>query len=175
MKINSYPLPDAALLQKYAHAGNHTDCYGADVDFGVSHEQFVAAFYTTWLFKLERWILIWAVKRPSTDAQALELAQGLREQFAAWDVEARTERQLLMCDLHGQTRSWLMTTDADDVKQTRTRLYFGSAVVARVDPTTGRASSLGTLYRALMGFHRIYSILLLRAACSKLSRLNASA
>ena len=172
-RIHACPLPDEALLQIYVRSGAYTDCYTVDIDRRISHEQFVAAFYTTWLFKLERWILAWTVKRPSTDAQALELAQGLREQFAAWDVEARSECQLLLCDLHGQTRSWLMTselmTPGKDEECQRTRLYFGSAVVRRLDPTTG-ASSRGFLFRALLGFHRIYSRLLLRAACKRLDR-----
>lgn len=171
-RIRRCPLPDSALLQEYVRADTHTDCYAVDVVDRVRHEQFVAAFYTTWLFKLERWILGWAVKRPSTDAQALELARGLRDRFAAWHVEGRSTDQLLLCDLHGRTRSWLMTSAIEGGRD-GTRLYFGSAVVPRVDSATG-ASSLGFPYRALLGFHRIYSHLLLRAACSKLNRLKTT-
>ena len=167
--IRACPLPDAALLKRYDDIGAYTDCYETDFDCHVSHEQFVVAFYTTWLFKLERWILSWAVKRPSTDAQAVELARGHRDQFAAWSVEARCMDQLLLCDLHGRTRSWLMVSSDGEVGQ-GTRLYFGSAVVPRVDPAT-RIPSPGLLFRALLGFHRVYSILLLRAACSRLVRL----
>lgn len=172
-RIRSRPLPDSALLRKYFRADTHTDCFTVDVDVRVSQEQFVAAFYTTWLFKLERWILGWAVNRPSTDAQALELALGLRDRFAAWDVEGRSKDQLLLCDLHGRTRSWLMTSGRED-SLNGTRLYFGSAVVPVVDSATG-TSSLGIVYRALLGFHRVYSHLLLRAARSKLAKLEDSA
>ena len=68
----------------------------------------MTAFYTTWLFRLERWILRLAVARPSTDEEAHQLARGEREAFAAWSVEARAPDQLLMCDFTGRTRSWLM-------------------------------------------------------------------
>ena len=168
-KIRNCALPDSALLQKYAVEGTYTDCYAVNLDRRISQSEFVSAFYTTWLFKLERWILAWAVNRPSSDAQASELAAATRDAFAAWRVEQRTHDQLLMCDFIGRTRSWLMTArraDHDDC----TRLYFGSAVVPRVDPVTG-ARSLGVSYRALLGFHKLYSRLLLGAACARLHRL----
>ncbi len=167
-KIRYCALPDSALLQKYAVVGTYTDCYAVDLDRRISQSEFVSAFYTTWLFKLERWILAWAVNRPSSDAEASELAATSRDAFAAWRVEQRTHDQLLMCDFIGRTRSWLMTApraDHDD----GTRLYFGSAVVPRIDPATG-ARSLGVSYRALLGFHRLYSRLLLGAACARLHR-----
>lgn len=171
-RTRSCQLPENALLLQYFEDGTYTDCYRADMDGRVSQVEFVAAFYSTWLFKLERWILGWAVKRPSTDAEALELAQGRRDRFAAWDVERRTEDQLLLCDLHGRTRSWLMTSpDAGDGPGTR--LYFGSAVVPRFHADTGK-SSLGFTYRALLGFHKLYSRCLLHAACSKLLRRETS-
>ena len=40
----------------------------------ISFPEFVFAFYTTLLFKLERLILKWTVSKPSTDAQARQLA-----------------------------------------------------------------------------------------------------
>ena len=167
-KIRLLPLPDSALLQKYAIEGTYTDCYGVDLDQHVSQVEFVSAFYTTWLFKLERWILAIAVKRPSSDEQVIELAAAERETFAAWHVESRTPEQLLMCDFIGRTRSWLMTD-----QRAGTRLYFGSAVVPRVDPATG-THSLGAIFRVLLGFHKVYSRFLLGAACSKLRRLGKS-
>jgi hypothetical protein len=45
----------------------------------------------------------------------------------------------------------------------RTRLYFGSAVVPRKGQT-----GLGGRYRALLGFHKRYSKILLRAARARL-------
>jgi hypothetical protein len=43
-------------------------------------------------------------------------------------------------------------------------------VVPRIDPASGK-SSLGLVYRALLGFHKVYSRLLLGAAAMRLQRL----
>lgn len=123
----------------------------------------MTAFYTTWLFRLERWILRLAVARPSTDEEARQLARGEREAFAAWSVEARAPDQLLMCDFTGRTRSWLMVAPAAG-----TRLYFGSVVVPVRDPKTGE-TGLGPVHGPLIGFHKLYSRLLLGAAARRLA------
>jgi hypothetical protein len=153
-------LPPGTLLEKYAGGRGCTDCYATEVERAVTQAQYVEAFYTTWVFRLERLILKWAVSRPSTDAQAMRLAEGSLDTFAAWSVEARAPDQLLLCDLYGRTRSWLMAAPAGEG---RTRLYFGSAVVPRKGQT-----GLGGRYRALLGFHKRYSKILLRAARARL-------
>jgi len=53
-----------------------------------------------------------------------------------------------------------------------TRLYFGSAVVPRRSARSGR-EGLGPLFSSLLGFHKLYSRLLLRAARSRLARRRA--
>jgi hypothetical protein len=158
--IRPCALPAGALLERYRRGGHYTDCYVAQTAAAVTGADYVAAFYTTPVFKLERLILKWAVSRPSTDAQARELAGGLRDDFAAWDVEARAPEQLLMRDLYGRTCSWLM---AEPSASGGTRLYFGSAVVV----APGRAQP-GGAFRPLLGFHKLYSRVLLRAARSRL-------
>jgi hypothetical protein len=168
--IQSCPLPDNALLSRYRNEDAYTDCYMIDISMRVSHAQYVNAFYTTFVFKLERFILKWTVSKPSTDAQAKQLADGARDSFAAWTVEARTEDQLLMCDFASRTRSWLMIVPLES--DGGTRLYFGSAVVPIVDFRTGK-STLGLGVRLLLGFHRIYSVVLLYAAKSRLEALQA--
>ena len=156
-------LPADALLQRYREAGAYTDCYGGVVAADIAHAQYVEAFYTTWIFRLERWVLAVFVARPSTDAQARALAAGEVDTFAAWTVEARAPDQLLLCDYRGRTRSWLMTApDAGG-----TRLYFGSAVVPEVNERTGR-KALGWVFAGLLGFHKLYSRVLLRAAIARL-------
>ena len=160
------PLPQHALLARYAGNGGYTDCYATDLPGSYSHAEFVAAFYTTWLFKLERNILQWLAAKPSTDLQAEELAQGGRSSFAAWTVEASAPNQLLLCDLLGNTRSWLMVEPRHEGGVTR--LYFGSAVVPRADRRTGHRR-MGLSFRALLGFHRRYSRALLAAARSRLT------
>ena len=131
----------------------------------ISLDQYVAAFYTTFVFKVERFILRWAVSKPSTDDQAKALAAGSIEEFAAWRVEKRNDHQLLLCDYRGSTRSWLMV---ERLEATRTRLYFGSAVVTSRDSRTGKPE-LAFVFRALLGFHKIYSQVLLHAAKSRLT------
>lgn len=129
--------------------------------------EFVETFYTGRLFKLERWLLRVFLSRPSTDLQAQQLALGEVNEFAAWRVEARATDQLLMSDIGGRTRSWLMVAPSD--VPGHTRLYFGSAVVPAVNPVTGK-SSLGFGFTALLGFHKLYSRALLSAAAARLAR-----
>jgi hypothetical protein len=166
VSIRREPLPEHALHAHYQRAGAYADCYATRIEQPVSHAAFVAAFYTSWLFKLERWILR-LVKKPSTDEEAHALARGERHSFAAWTVEARATDQLVMCDFLGRTRSWLMVEALDGGKATR--LFFGSVVVPQLDAATGK-SSLGASYSLLLGFHKLYSRALLRAARSRLFR-----
>ncbi len=163
-------MPDEALLGSYTRNGAFTDCYATELSGTFSQAQYVQAFYTTWVFKLERLILQWAVARPSTDEQARLLAEGAIDSFAAWHVEGRSEHQLLMADFQGRTRSWLMVVPVTAGANARTRLYFGSAVVPVRDSTTG-TSTLGFVFSALMGFHKLYSHVLLYAARSRLKAL----
>jgi hypothetical protein len=165
--IHRRPLPEGALLARYIQDGAYTDCYATDISDAVTHARYVAAFYTTALFKLERFILRWVASRPSTDAQAEQLATGATDSFAAWHVEAQAEHQLLLSDLLGRTRSWLMVAPLETGNGSATRLYFGSAVVAVQNARSGKPS-LGPLYRALLGFHKLYSQALLHAAKARL-------
>jgi hypothetical protein len=164
--IRRCALPDDALLAGHRDAGAYTDCYCVDVPADVPFAHFVEAFYTTALFKVERLVLAWFASRPSTDAEARALALGTRDAFAAWSVEARADRQLLLCDYTRRTRSWLMVAPAPDGTG-GTRLYFGSAVVP-VHQASGRRK-LGVVFAALLGFHRLYSRLLLRAARARVA------
>ena len=166
--IQPCSLPDDALLGIYRANGGFTDCYATNIDRLVSQQQFVTAFYTTPLFKLERVILKWAVSRPSTDADVHQLASGASNTFAAWHVEKRSENQLLMCDVHGRTRSWLMVAPSRNSPSPATRLYFGSAVIPTKSGTTS-GSTVGLGFRALLGFHQVYSKALLSAAKSRLN------
>jgi len=160
-------LPQGALLNKYKNEGAYADCYFIEVTRLVLQADFVEAFYTTPLFKAERLILSRFAGKPSSDLQARQLAAGEIVDFAAWSVEARTENQLLLCDYLGRTRSWLMSAPTEVHGVTGTRLYFGSAVVPRRNTATGR-TSMGFIFHALSGFHRLYSRMLLRAARSRL-------
>jgi hypothetical protein len=163
--IRRSAIPADALHARYGRDGAYLDCFIADLDRVVPMEAFIEAFYTTWLFKLERRILAWTVDKPSTDTHARELAHGQRKDFAAWTLEARTDDQLLMCDFLGTTRSWLRSSP----ERGGTRLFFGSVVTARRDVRSGRMA-LGWSYRLLLGFHKLYSRALLSVARAKLRR-----
>ena len=165
--IERCPLPDNALLNKYDYPGVYTDCYRTDVIGAVTHEEYVGMFYTTLLFKLERIILKWAVSKPSSDIQAIQLADGNTDTFSAWHVEDRCENQLLLSDFQGRTRSWLMVAPVNIEDIRKTRLFFGSAVTPVRNAET-KKTSLGFGYSMLLGFHKIYSVLLLYSAKSNL-------
>jgi hypothetical protein len=171
--IKTCSLPENALLKAYQQSDAHTDCYTTDVSFKVSHEQYVQAFYSTTIFKLERKILQWALAKPSSDQDVILLANGKLETFAVWDVEKRGAEQLLMCDHFKRTRSWLMveTIKSDDNiisnNNNKTRLYFGSAVVPLKHDKAGKPS-FGFMFHALSLFHKAYSIALLYSAKSRL-------
>jgi hypothetical protein len=171
--VTACALPTGALLARLAQNGAYTDCYATDLPGHVTHAHYVAAFYTTPLFKVERFILKHAMSRPATDDDSRRLADGTSTRFSAWTVEARAPDQLLLCDVTGRTRSWLMVAPvagpAPDGLAGGTRLYFGSAVVP-LRGANGGAPYMGWGFRALLGFHKLYSVALLRSAAAALRR-----
>ena len=150
MSVRTETLPKNALLQRYAQDPlNYTDCYVKDVAGTIGLSDFMMAFYTTRLFRAERFVLKIAARKPSTDADARAVADGDAQAFAVWTVEDRTSDQALLCDMARLTRSWFMVKAIPD----GTRLYFGSAVT----PTS-------PLVKVLTPLHTLYSRLLLGAA-----------
>ena len=167
-EITEPPLPENALLRRFVDSGDYTDCFMAHLSTDVTFPAYIEAFYTTAVFKTERFILKWLVSRPSTDEEARALANDQRREFAAWRMLDRTENQLLMMDFRGQTCSWFLLGPAAD----GCNLYFGSAVIRNRKTASGRR--LGGVHGLLLGFHRVYSRVLLRAACKRLAESNPS-
>ena len=130
--------------------------------------ELVNAFYTTWLFKLERLVIRVIAQQASTDDDVARLAEGSTQKFAVWTVEERTPTQLLLCDSHGRTRSWLMVESASNQGHASTRLLFGSAVTPII--SDHGKTGLGTGFRLLLPIHRAYSKLLLNACRARLRR-----
>ncbi len=158
-------LPPDALLTVYGEDARHfTDCYVVEVAGPVSLSEFVTAFYTTRLFRVERLILSLVLGARASDADAADLANGKASRYSAWSVEGRRETQLLMCPVDGRTRSWFMATPGDDAGAA-SRLYFGSAVLNA--PKSGLTAFM---FKALLGFHKLYSLALLSSARAKLGR-----
>jgi hypothetical protein len=159
-------VPDDALLQTYRGGlrperwGSYGDCFSVTVDRVASLADFVFAFYTSPVFRIERLMLRALVGVPSSDAAVRALAGGFSASFAVWYVGMRTVTQLLMCDRYERTRSWFRVVPLDGG---RTLLQFGSAVAARRDRQTG-ATKFGGGFRLLLGFHVLYSQVLLHAA-----------
>lgn len=161
--VHPTSVPEHSLLQRYSDSGAYVDCYTTEFSARASHSQFVEAFYTTPLFRLERLVLGAVASCSSTDAQVKELAHGQRESFAAWQVESRAPNEVLL--RAGRTRSWLMVSASDGA---RTRLMFGSAVLPKPSAQSG-SGHLGGTFRALLGFHKLYSRALLLSARLRLS------
>jgi hypothetical protein len=132
----------------------------------VSLSDFVYAFYTSPVFRIERAILRILAGAPSADAEARAVADGSGSSFAIWLVGERTPTQLLMCDRFEKTRSWFQVVPLEGGG---TVLRFGSAVATSRDRQTG-ALSVGRGFRWLMGFHVLYSRILLNAARRGLAR-----
>ncbi len=168
LSVERCDLPENSLLSVYRDDGYYTDCYATDIDRKISQIEYIQAFYTTVLFKVERTILKWAVSKPSTNEDVCLLAEAKVETFAAWDVEARRDDQILLSDYRGRTRSWLMSVPSSCKDRDSTRLYFGSAVVPmRIKGT--EEPGMGKTYSVLLHFHKLYSQLLLSSAKSRLS------
>ncbi len=167
--IERCQLPDDALLKKYADSEAYTDCYRTELKSRITHSQYVEAFYTTWLFKLERIVLKWWLSKPSSDSDAKKLAGDQTDVFAAWHVEERSENQLLLSDFQGRTRSWLMVAPMDNDGRRKTRLFFGSAVVPNKNKET-KKNSFPPGFFILLAFHKIYSKLLLYSARTSLNK-----
>jgi len=169
--VIAHTLPIGAMLETYAGEGAYTDCYVAEIPRDVTHAEFVEAFYTTAVFKLERLLLRLFLSQPSTDAQAAQLAAGSLDFFAIWSVEGRQPNQLVLADFFGRTRSWLMTESIGALSGGGTRLYFGSALVPSV-PGKGAGvvrRRMGWKLRVLIGLHKVYSRVLLYAARYRLA------
>lgn len=164
--INLIDLPDESLLKTYESEGTFTDCYTVNLNTAVTFEQYVQNFYSTPLFKVERFLLKVFAGYPSSDETAKLLANGETDKFAAWTVEGRSKNQILLCDVSGRTRSWLMLDRRTD---TGSQLYFGSAVVRKLNPKSGK-TEMGRLFKILLGFHKLYSKLLLNSAKEKLTK-----
>jgi hypothetical protein len=167
MSVKAGELPEHALLRELVRqTGCYADCYVIDVPGRVSHAAYVEAFYTGWVFKIERLLIRALLSRPSTDAQARQLAAGSLDSFAAWKVEGRAREQILMADVTGRTKSWLMVAS---IGEKGTRLYFGSAVmpVRRKKPLGPRWAS-----GVMLGFHKLYSRVLLRGAAARVPSIS---
>ena len=94
--VHQCAFPLDAALGAYASQGAYADCYAVVLPRVVTQAEYVEAFYTTAVFKVERWLIATFLSRPSTDSQARQLAQGGLSTFAAWSVEQQQPDQLVL-------------------------------------------------------------------------------
>ena len=161
MRAQACVVPSEGLLQAYVGRGaTYTDCFEVMTPSVVELPDFIEAFYTTWLFQMERSVLMLLLRRRIRDMEVRALATGA-ESFAAWRVERREEAEILLRERSGHTCSYLAVSDREGGG---TRLIFGSAVVA------AEGKPLGRMISAMIPLHRLYSKALLGLAERKLRK-----
>lgn len=162
-KIITTQIPYDALTAKYIEEGAFVDCYSVEIPMEITLDEYIKAFYTTSLFKIERAILSVITSRPATNSEAVEFSLGRTESYSIWTVESRSSNQILLCDFTDKTRSWLMVKTSRTEEVVTTRLFFGSVVIPKKVSDSGNRS-FGILFHLFGGFHRIYSKALLNAS-----------
>jgi len=162
-KVIASELPSHALSASYKEQGAFVDCYYIDIAKDVGLDNYIQAFYTTALFKVERSLLSLATFKRTKDDEAVKLSLGESDSYSIWTVEGRQSNQIMLRDFTGNTRSWLMVEkasgggcDSNRDSEMSTRLYFGSVVVPK-DVTENGAGSFGVLFHLLGKFHQVYS------------------
>ncbi|MEE2945352.1 MAG: hypothetical protein VX444_09285 [Pseudomonadota bacterium] len=156
--IRPCPHPETSFLKAYnSLPGHYTDCFETVVDGQVSLSELVEAFFTSPVLRLER-KLLGLVGMPSTTAAVTALANGAGTNVSGWETEQRDETQLLLAIFQNGIRTWLMV-EPDD---TGTKLFFGSAVVPK--NADSENPKLDWWVKAFMGFHLLYSRIVLAAA-----------
>lgn len=164
-QISPVPLPAFALLSRYAsRPGHHTDCFVTEIEGQVSIAEYTEAFFHSPVLRIERQLLR-LIAPASSYAQVQALATGTGTTLAGWELESRTEDQLLLSVMGGGIRTWLMVEEAGD----KTRLLFGSAVIPR--NADSENPKIDWHINALMGFHNLYSRIVLAAARGQLKRM----
>lgn len=163
--VTSAPLPVNALLYTYAtQDGSYTDCFHAQVPNDVNLREFIATFFNTPVFRLERFLIATFGRKPSNVDDVNALAAGTLDSFALWQVESRDDDQILLKVGNSPIRTWLMCSSVAG----QTQLSFGSALLPTRTDKQGRPKMDG-FSRALLGFHKLYSRILLWSAARRLA------
>ncbi|WP_372571236.1 hypothetical protein [Ruegeria jejuensis] len=170
MRARATEPPSGSLIDSYASKpGFYTDCFSTEISGHVTFEDYLSAFYGSWLFRLERLILRSLLKVPTSDRDLSAYITGDTNAFAVWRLEQRQDNQMIAKAVSGsnRTRSWFLL---DHESQGCTRLYFGS-VLEPAQAEDGERPRLGLVFRIALPAHKLYSICLLNAAARRLARL----
>jgi len=155
------------MLERCRAAKAYVDCYRVSYESPTSLAEFIEAFYSSPIFKLERGILGLVLPKGASDKDAHALGQGQTTRFAIWKVEERNGTEILL--ITGRTRSWLMVGPQTESNERGVTLLFGSAVFQ----PSGSGGGMGLPFNALLGFHKLYSKALLASAVSRLPAVHA--
>jgi hypothetical protein len=143
------------LLAKHT-PDKYSDCFTITVPSRISLQQYVQAFFTCPVFRVERMLLPVA----TSDSEAEAISRGTSGRFGVWSVLERTDDELLATwsvdgySMHGAT--WFRVIE---VPGDATRLEFGSSVTP----------SEGLWLLPMMWFHVWYSRVLLRCTANNLA------
>lgn len=157
-KVRLVQPPATSFLVQQAGPGDHLDCFQVTLERPVDLPAFLFAFYTSPLFRMERFVLSAKLRRWIGVAEAQALAGGAKD-YAIWQVLDRDPGQILLGDTLWGTRSWLSVVPDGD----GTVLRFGSRVPAK-------NGVLHPLARASLPLHVIYARGLLRSAARRLDK-----
>ena len=157
-RITAPPLPPQSLLARIRGPECYRDAFRASVAGEVSLGELVTAFFSSRAFLAER-MALHLIGRGADHADIAALAAGRTERFAAWQMEAREENELLMHDFLDQTCCWLAVSHGaggplPEPRPGTTDIWFGTAVREFEGPIVSR----------LRGAHRWYARKLLGAA-----------
>ncbi|MEL6550324.1 MAG: hypothetical protein AAFQ54_08780 [Pseudomonadota bacterium] len=143
-------VPRESLLARYIEdPASHVDAYVTAGEASLA--DFISAFFSSPLFRLERRILALG-GAASSDPQIALLAAGEGAHMAAWEVVERNAHELLLTVPNTPIRTWLAVAPGE--------LWFGSAIVAS-------DGQIPIAARALMPFHALYSRSLLALAARR--------
>lgn len=160
MTVRQCPVPQGSLLESYGGAGDYRDCFERGVPGEISLEDFIYRFYRSRAFLPERLVLK-ALGKPASTADARALAGGKTDHFGVWKVAGRLADQILLESKPTGTASWFAVEAIDGGEQSssseavgqHTRLFFGSWV--------GSIGESG--WKAMLEPHLWYSRALLEA------------
>lgn len=164
MTVSEVELPKATLIANQAELGFFTDCFCTEIFGQFELSDYITAFYTSPIFRIERFLLRLAPKGRSTDQDVAALAAGQAKQLAIWTEEFRRSDEVLMNA--GKTKSWLHLKSTDQ----GSTLYFGTVVLPEKPKNADESPRMGKGFELFMGLHRLYSRVLLRSAARNLRK-----
>lgn len=166
-RITAPPLPDDSLLARHRGPECYRDAFRVEVPGDVSLAELITVFFGSGAFLPERTALR-LIGRGAGRAEIAELADGRAKRFAAWELEAREENELLMHDFLDKTCCWLAVSPGGEAPDLagglprpgagRTYLWFG----------TGVRDFEGPIISRLREAHRWYARWLLAGAARRL-------